>query len=325
LGTLGLAKSVALGMNSAGDVVGYAYGRHFVGDDYHAFIYSQGQQRDLHESLDDRTKASRCRFGLAQAVNNSGDIVGGCEAGRLGVATFIWRNGKVIGPIVGENRRAVLKAINNSGDVVGVCLNADGSGSQHACRYKDFAFADLPSFNNISDANAINDSGQIAGDAFPDKHPHAVVWTNDVIHDLGTLAGGDMSVATCINASGQIVGWSRTAADETHAFLYREGVMKDLGTLGGDSEATAINASGQIVGNSRTNRSFWGIATHAFLYQNGVMTDLNSLVTGPLADSVTLQEGVAINDSGFIAATGLDRRTGAKRAYLLVPEPEKVP
>src|SRR4051794_34524752 len=50
--------------------------------------------------------------------------------------------------------------------------------------------------------------------------------------DLGTLGGAD-SLGLGINDSGQVVGQSDTADGHTHAFLYSQGVMADLGTLGG--------------------------------------------------------------------------------------------
>ena len=51
--------------------------------------------------------------------------------------------------------------------------------------------------------------------------------------ELGTL-GGQSSLASAINEHRQIVGSSETAAGETHAFLWENGHMTDLGTLGGD-------------------------------------------------------------------------------------------
>ena len=70
--------------------------------------------------------------------------------------------------------------------------------------------------------------------------------------DLGTL-GGIFSVAVAVNEQGQVVGTSQTAARESHAFLWENGVMTDLGTLGGgtDSFAQAINNSGQVAGSAR--------------------------------------------------------------------------
>ena len=58
-----------------------------------------------------------------------------------------------------------------------------------------------------------------------------------------------MSRANAINAAGQVVGEAATADGATHAFLYTDGKMKDLGTLhGGNSRAYGINAAGQVVG-----------------------------------------------------------------------------
>ena len=70
--------------------------------------------------------------------------------------------------------------------------------------------------------------------------------------DLGTL-GGTFSEAVAVNASGQVVGDSTTAAPgERHAFSWtRAGGMVDLGTLGGSfSFAAAVNDGGQVVGSS---------------------------------------------------------------------------
>ncbi|HYG80050.1 MAG TPA: Ig-like domain repeat protein, partial [Pyrinomonadaceae bacterium] len=94
------------------------------------------------------------------------------------------------------------------------------------------------------------------------------------VTQLGTL-GGATSTATAVNASGRVVGYSETAAGETHAFLYDAGVMTDLGTLPGGtfSYATSINDAGAVVGVSGTA----GGQSHAFLYSAGVMTDLGTL------------------------------------------------
>jgi probable HAF family extracellular repeat protein len=87
---------------------------------------------------------------------------------------------------------------------------------------------------------------------------HRDVPTYSVI-DLGALGGGVNSYthANDINAAGQVVGWSNS-----HAFLWQNGVMTDLGTLGGSyGYAYAINDLGQIVGKASTADGI----DHAFL------------------------------------------------------------
>ena len=56
-----------------------------------------------------------------------------------------------------------------------------------------------------------------------------------------------------------------------HAFRWQNGVMTDLGTLGGPtSSATAINDAGQVTGISDTSTG----GRSAFLWQGGVMHDI---------------------------------------------------
>ena len=87
--------------------------------------------------------------------------------------------------------------------------------------------------------------------------------------DLGTLGG--YTEAAAINDVGQVAGSGWTAGGTQHAFFWGGGVLRDLGTLGGDfSVANGINASGQVVGRSSTASG----EIHAFRWTNGVMEDL---------------------------------------------------
>jgi probable HAF family extracellular repeat protein len=109
--------------------------------------------------------------------------------------------------------------------------------------------------------------------------------------DLGVLPGQDYSGATAINSSDEIVGYSGTVAGGNRAFVYVNGTMLSLGTLGGsNSEAFGINGSGQIVGDSSTSTGDF----HAFLYSNGIMTDLGVL------PGTTSSVALGINSQGDV-------------------------
>lgn len=107
------------------------------------------------------------------------------------------------------------------------------------------------------------------------------------VTDLGTL-GGPTSDAYAVNALGHLVGDSDLAAPPgqatptpipgapalRHAFLWRNGVMTDLGTLGGStSTTTAINDQDHVAGGAQTQDG----KLHAFLWRDGTMTDLGTL------------------------------------------------
>lgn len=72
------------------------------------------------------------------------------------------------------------------------------------------------------------------------------------ITDLGTL-GGKVTFAYDLNDAAQVVGYSTTSFN-THAFLWQNGQMTDLGTVnlgthtGNFSGAYAVNAFGTAVG-----------------------------------------------------------------------------
>jgi probable HAF family extracellular repeat protein len=132
----------------------------------------------------------------------------------------------------------------------------------------------------------------------------AVFWQRGhKIKNLGTL-GGNLSSAVSVNDSGQVVGgatntstdqyaaslgpcWSLNcwpAATQWRAYMWQNGVMTDLGTLGTGNDAIAglVNALGQVAGVSYTNTTpnpTTGIPTQApfFWEQGSAMVDTGTL------------------------------------------------
>jgi probable HAF family extracellular repeat protein len=98
------------------------------------------------------------------------------------------------------------------------------------------------------------------------------------------------------------------------AFLYRNGSMRDLGTMGRlNSSAAAINSTGQIVGYvSNTDQDL-----NAFLYTGSQMVDLNDYLPSN-SGWLSLATADAINDAGQIAGAGT-LTNGEYHAYLLSP------
>ena len=153
---------------------------------------------------------------------------------------------------------------------------------------------------------SINSAGQVTGLAHyftGQTTGSAFLYSNGVLTDLGHLPGTNYTVGYGINNLGQIAGYStwvstRQPPDPSptgtynRAFLFSNGVMTDIGTLGGDyCFGFGINDSGQITGHSYlSGRSG---PSHAFFYSNGMMTDIGTLGGG---DS----SGFGINASGQI-------------------------
>lgn len=149
-----------------------------------------------------------------------------------------------------------------------------------------------------SRASAVNDRGQIVGDAYYQSFGGAVETSDALLWDrrgrtvIGRLPGNHWGVAEAINDRGQVAGQSLSASQLNalpDAWIWYHGTMADLDPSGGtpyrESHAWDINGRGQIVG--------WLIdytepARHTFLWQRGRMRYLD------------LEDVVAISDGGEI-------------------------
>ena len=119
------------------------------------------------------------------------------------------------------------------------------------------------------------------------------------MENLGSM--GDetaWSRASAINNLGQVAGTSEKSPGETHAFLWEDGFMYDLGTVGDcNSWATDINDIGQVVGNIKNPSSD---EYHAVLWPDGTygnITDLHPLLEDLFEASIDSSWAVAVNDA----------------------------
>jgi probable HAF family extracellular repeat protein len=272
LGTLGGDSSEARAINEHGQIVGTS--RTASGAE-HAFLWQDGRMTDL-GTLGGETSG-------AQDINDRGQVVGwssmppGDPAASGTEHAVLWQDGTItdLGTLGGGSSEA--RAINEHDQIVGTSRTASGAG--HAFLWQDGRMTDLGTGGAImSDAYGINDRGQIVGSAWSDSEMagrQALLWHDGRITDLGTV-GWDSAEAFAINESGQIVGWTSVEAVHpgelggglSHAFLWRDGTMTDLGTRAGidtNSWAEAINECGWVVG--------WGSdrsgGFHALLWYGG--------------------------------------------------------
>ena len=188
-------------------------------------------------------------------------------------------------------------------------------------------------------AYGINNRGWVSGTSAVECNctTRPFLWAGDALHDLGTGAAGGG-----INDLGQVVGrsnghpflWSRESgllefgvdggagainnrteviggmgAPVQHAFLWKDGRILDLGTLGGaGSGAIGLNDAGQVVGQASGPP---GQAPHAFVWSRSEgMRDLGSLDGDPGSTSAAW----GINDAGQIVGNSYSRFLGSTHA-----------
>ena len=185
-----------------------------------------------------------------------------------------------------------------------------------------YTVADLGTLGGVvSVPTGINLSGQVVGySETADGALHAFLWSGGTMQDLGTPSlsgvypgtlGPPGSIATGINASGQVVGYSFLSFPNQlvpYAFLYSDGVATELSPLISRSGIPlGINASGQIVGQTGADFSF-GVG-QAFLYSNGTIANLGAL--GRDGSTAT-----GINDSGQVVGYAYLANFRDNRAFL---------
>ncbi|MGH7450386.1 MAG: hypothetical protein ACRENG_03505 [bacterium] len=281
LGTLGGNAGIASDINDVGEIIGQADNAQGI---RRAFLYRNGVMTEIGTLGGFESRAS--------GINASGSIIGSASTAANARHAFLYENSQMfdLGTLGGTTSWA--NEINTSGQIVGGSHTPPDE-RWHAYLRDHGVMTDLGTLGGRqSVAFDLNDAGQVVGwsDVAGTGPFHAVLWNNGVITDLGTFSG--QSLASAINNSGQVVGYSYTAENRQHAFLHSSGVMQDLNNLiPADSGweltyGSGITDDGQkIIG--------WGLIngqSHAFL-----LTLSPSLMIGNLIDlvlSFNLHKGI---------------------------------
>ncbi|HUD65339.1 MAG TPA: hypothetical protein VMQ17_12200 [Candidatus Sulfotelmatobacter sp.] len=345
LGTLGGDNSIPYWITDRGDVIGVSDTGQFdrFGNPIdHAFRWRKGIMQDL------GTLGDVDSVGLGG--NNKGAVVGN-NSYNINHA-LLWYNGAVadLGTLVGSSGYSSAQQINNAGQAVGT--SAAGDGTFHAVLWNQGAIEDLgtlggPNTSTYSIGNGINNRGQIVGDAqensivnpllgFPPFYP--TIWDKGTVMKLG----GEPSYAFAgdafnIDNEGGVVGRIAVADSKegavAHAYVWKAGVMHDLGVPAGDdnSEAISLNDRGQIVGDSGVGSILSYVPDHALLWRNGgddafswrnAWVDLNTLIAPD--SGYYLIKAFDVNARGQVAVCAVQQSTGDIHAALLSPQPSKI-
>ncbi len=245
--------------------------------------------------------------GFAASANNRRQVVGWAEntvedptcvhPQQLQFHAVIWdlnTNKTHQLPPFSDDSSGAATAINDRGQVVGISGDCDQAVGRHTARHA--VLWDNGSVKHLGNVGgdtwntptAITQRGDIIvgfasspGDDPDSPMLRAFLWTErqDVCSklpgsdmcDLGTLDPGGTAQAWGVNERGQVVGISCPPAGLCKAFLWENGVMKDLNAFKGDfahhlENAMDINNLGQITGRAVTsaNERLAIIATPTF-------------------------------------------------------------
>jgi probable HAF family extracellular repeat protein len=208
-------------------------------------------------------------FGGAFAINETGTAVGFAEfIGGPANAAAIWTSsGTALLPVLVGDDVALALDVNAAGTAVGTSTD----------------LVNLGPITQIFD--------------------HPVVWSQGVATDVRTLVTGGAALellsAVGIDDAGRIIGRARTPGGVGRGFLLENGIVVDIGDLGGPfpgTEVHAIGEDGSIVGASTASTTF----PHAIVWQNGVVSDLHDFAQMP----GRVSHAYDVNNRGVVCGSG---------------------
>lgn len=275
------------------------------------------------------------RNAYAAAVSPGGRVAGCSETAEGEIHAFVWHGGEMTDLGRGTNTpgNSCALAVNDGGLVAGRASTGElvlwRGGVAMPLGFR-------------GDVGGMNGSGLVVGARVEGGSTRAFAWRDGVATDLG---GAGSSEAHAVNERGQVVGMANG-----RAFLYEDGAMRSLGTLGGNhSVARGINSGGDVVGQAANEfgqptpfihrgamqalpgpsySSALGISAsgrvigsgegvYGYVIIGGSVSLLGEL-PAVVARGWRKLEPRAINDRGWIVGTA-ESAEGDLRAFLLMP------
>ncbi|HXT27647.1 MAG TPA: hypothetical protein VN716_00155 [Vicinamibacterales bacterium] len=304
--------SVATGINTYGDLVGYR----LVGSQFVAFRYRDGS------GVEDILPLAGNGASFGYAINDNGVVVGESDS------TFESVGFRADPQLPAQQVRpfAKLCAINNDGTVVGYGA-APPPGNLHSYRLDTAGnLTDVSGFDgpeSFSIACALDENGRFGGQAAQGVSTRAFAYTSNGMVNLDVFAS-PLSGTQAI-AAGRSVGYYYREDFTQRAFMHTDetGSVDLNSVLPADSgwellSADGVNAAGQIVGSALKN----GVATTYRLTPAAathdttppVFTSLTatpSIIFPPKGQKVTVTvSGEATDDSGVMPVCKLTSVTG---------------
>ncbi|WGS85761.1 hypothetical protein [Methylomonas sp. UP202] len=253
----------------------------------------------------------------ASGINNQGHIVAlhGTSSGFANgqVYATVWNGSSWVDqPSISGSHDHEFAAINDHDQIAGTVSFAPAQDLYKAYRYDNGVPVELPTYTATSwfqRGNAINNNGQIIGDAF-DTQWESVIWNADgsliVLPSYGLGSGN-----SAINDAGVAVGTASDAEGNFDQAVYWDAASHDIHTLigkdgsaGGPGWAADINNLGQIVG-TVNSPELVGVTTGQAVIWNSVndapellplsMSGFHGLVANDIND-LGQMVGWAIND-----------------------------
>ena len=285
-------------------------------------------------------------FGLVAGYSNL--------AGDETVHAAAWLYGLTfdLGTLGGPNSAVLWPAKNDRGLIVGVAETAEadplgeawscsnffpGEPTGHVCRgfvWERGVMRPLPTLGGPHGfAAGANNLGQVVGWAENEVEDptcvapqvlqfRAVRWDtrDDTLEELPPLPGDTVSAATAINDRGQVVGISGICDravgrfSASHAVLWQDGEVIDIGNLGGVAWHTpmAINNHGEVVGFSNYDPADEGAFNSRAFYWSAD-TGIVDLGTLP-GDSAS--QALGINDRGQVVGMSCTEGFASCRGFL---------